>query len=128
MYNLKNVKKTHRGVLLLVKLQTKACNFTKSNTSLCVNFTFCKLYKVSHIQSRKILCKYLLIKASYLFEYTNIVLLSFQTILLHCGKLSFSTKEIRKPYFYITCIQQLIYFNLIVPFYFNPPGTWEALQ
>ena len=43
LYNLKNVKKTHRGVLILVKLQTKAFNFTKSNTSLCVNFTFCKL-------------------------------------------------------------------------------------
>ena len=29
LYNLKNVKNTHGGVLLLVKLQ--ACNFTKSN-------------------------------------------------------------------------------------------------
>ena len=32
LYNLKNVKSTHEGVLLLVKLQAKACNFTKSNT------------------------------------------------------------------------------------------------
>ena len=32
LYNLKNVKNTHGGVLLLVKLQAKACNFTKSNT------------------------------------------------------------------------------------------------
>ena len=31
LYNLKNLKNTHGGVLLLVKLQTSACNFTKSN-------------------------------------------------------------------------------------------------
>ena len=31
-HNLKNVKNTHGGVLLLVKLQAEACNFTKSNT------------------------------------------------------------------------------------------------
>ena len=31
LYNLKNMKNTHGGVLLLVKL-LKACNFTKSNT------------------------------------------------------------------------------------------------
>ena len=29
--NLKNVKNTHGGVLLLVKLQVSACNITKSN-------------------------------------------------------------------------------------------------
>ena len=28
-YNLKNVKNTHEGVLILVKLQAEACNFTK---------------------------------------------------------------------------------------------------
>ena len=38
--NLKNVGKTHGGVLLLVKL-----NFSKSNTPLWVLFTFFKLYK-----------------------------------------------------------------------------------
>ena len=33
LYNLKNAKNTHGGVLLLVKLQAKACNLTtKSNT------------------------------------------------------------------------------------------------
>ena len=32
LHNLKNVKNTHGGVLLLVKLMAKACNFTKSNT------------------------------------------------------------------------------------------------
>ena len=41
-YNLKNVKNTP-GVLLLVKLQAVACNFTKSNTPPWVFFTFFKL-------------------------------------------------------------------------------------
>ena len=37
------MKNTHEGVLLLVvKLQTKACNFTKSNTPPWVLFTFFK--------------------------------------------------------------------------------------
>ena len=43
--NLKNVKNTHGEVLLSVKLQTKACNLTKSNTSPWVFFKFFKLYK-----------------------------------------------------------------------------------
>ena len=42
---LKNVKNTHGGVLLLAKLQAKACNFTKSNTPSWVFFTFFKLYE-----------------------------------------------------------------------------------
>ena len=50
-YNLKNVKNTHRGELLLVQLKAKACNFTKSNTtprfSNCTNGT--KSRKASHI-------------------------------------------------------------------------------
>ena len=33
LYNLENVKSTHGGVLILIKLQAKACNFTKRNTS-----------------------------------------------------------------------------------------------
>ena len=40
LYNLKKVKNTHGGVLLLVKLQAKACNFTKSSTPPWVFFTF----------------------------------------------------------------------------------------
>ena len=43
LYNLKNVKNTHEGVSLLVKLQ--ACNFTKGNTSPWVFFTIFKLCK-----------------------------------------------------------------------------------
>ena len=34
LYNLKNVKNTHGGALLLVKLHVKACSFNKSNTPL----------------------------------------------------------------------------------------------
>ena len=42
---LKNVKNALGGVLLLVKLQAKACKFTKSNTPPWVFFTFLKLYE-----------------------------------------------------------------------------------
>ena len=45
LFNLKHVKITHGGVLLLVKLQAEAFNFTESNTPPWVFFTFCKLYK-----------------------------------------------------------------------------------
>ena len=45
LYNLKNGKNTHGGVLILVKLQTEACNFTKINTPPWMFFTFFKLYK-----------------------------------------------------------------------------------
>ena len=31
LYNLKNMKNTHGEVLILVKLQAEACNFTKIN-------------------------------------------------------------------------------------------------
>ena len=41
----KNVKNTHGGVILLIKLQASAYNFTKSNTPPWVFFTFFKLYK-----------------------------------------------------------------------------------
>ena len=39
-YNLKSVKNTHGVVLLLVKLQASACNFTESNTPPWMFFTF----------------------------------------------------------------------------------------
>ena len=45
LYNLKNVKNSHGGVILLVELQGKSCNPTKSNTYPWVVFTFFKLYK-----------------------------------------------------------------------------------
>ena len=49
---LRNVKNTHGGVLLLVKLQASAWNFTKSNTPLWVFFTFFKLHKRNQIAQR----------------------------------------------------------------------------
>ena len=52
LYNFKNVKNTHGGVLLLVKLQDAACNFTKSNTPPCMFFAFFKLYKWHQIAQR----------------------------------------------------------------------------
>ena len=39
-YDFKNVKNTHGGMLLLVKLQTEARNFTKTNTPLWVSHFF----------------------------------------------------------------------------------------
>ena len=50
--NLKNVKITHGRVLILVKLQAKACNFTKSKTPPWVFFTFFKLYKLYQTAQR----------------------------------------------------------------------------
>ena len=46
-YNLKNLKNTHRGVLILVKLQAEGCNFSKSDTPRWVFFTLFKLYKMA---------------------------------------------------------------------------------
>ena len=40
LYNLKNVKNTHGGVLILVKLQVSAYNFTKINIPTWVFFKF----------------------------------------------------------------------------------------
>ena len=45
LWKLKSVKNTHGGLLILVKLQVEACNFTKTNTPPWVFFTFSKLYK-----------------------------------------------------------------------------------
>ena len=54
LYNLKNVKKTHGGVLLLVKLQalSRLLDFTKSNSPPWVFFTLFKLYKWYQIAQR----------------------------------------------------------------------------
>ena len=43
--NFKNVKNTHKGVLILVKLQAEAFNLTNINTPPWVFSTFFKLYK-----------------------------------------------------------------------------------
>ena len=45
-YNLKNVRNTHGGVPLLVKLQDSACHFTKSNTHPWVFFHVFKIVQM----------------------------------------------------------------------------------
>ena len=45
-YNLKSVKNTHGGVLILVKLQALACNFTRINAPSWVFFTFFKIVQM----------------------------------------------------------------------------------
>ena len=52
LYNFKNVKNTHGGVLILVKLQASAYNFTKINTAPWVFSTFLKLHKWYEIPQR----------------------------------------------------------------------------
>ena len=52
LYNFKNAKNTHGGVLLLVKLQAEVCNFIKSSTPLWVFLTFFKLYRRYQIAQR----------------------------------------------------------------------------
>ena len=54
LHNFKNVKNTHGGVIIFVKLQAEACNFTKFNTPLWVFFTFFKLYKWCQVVQRTI--------------------------------------------------------------------------
>ena len=52
LYNLKNVKNSHGGMLILVMLQASACNFTKTNTPPWMFFTFLKLRKCYQIAQR----------------------------------------------------------------------------
>ena len=52
------MKNTHEGVLILVKLQAEACNFTKINNPSWVFFTFFTLYKCYQIAQRITNCKY----------------------------------------------------------------------
>ena len=58
LYNLKNMKNTHAEVLLLVKFQAEACNFTKSNTphsSLGVFLVF-KIEPMVRNQAKRLIC------------------------------------------------------------------------
>ena len=77
--NLENVKNTHEGVLLLVKLQASAFKLTKSNTRSWVFFTFYKLHKWYQIAqnfpedfienwTRQIV---VVVKFAYVFSFTN---------------------------------------------------------
>ena len=59
LYDFKNMKNIHGGVLLLVKLQaeaeTEACNFAKSDTPPRVFFMFFKLCEWYQIAQRSIM-------------------------------------------------------------------------
>ena len=63
LYNLKNVKSTHGGVLILVKLQASTCKFTKINTPWMF-FMFFKLYKWHQITQHTTIMMMLLAKDS----------------------------------------------------------------
>ena len=52
LHNLKNVKSTHGGALILVNLQAEAFNFTKISAPPWVCFTLFKLYKWYQIAQR----------------------------------------------------------------------------
>ena len=75
LYNLKNVKNIHGGVLLLVKLQASACNFIKSITPPWMFFPFfklCKWYQIAQSITNSLDCKELLIfEESHNFVYDS---------------------------------------------------------
>ena len=70
--NWKNVKNTPRGVLILVKLQAEACNFTKINTPPWVFFTFFELYKWYQIAQRTTYITYCHKKEAALKHFTKL--------------------------------------------------------
>ena len=55
LYNLKNVKNIHGGVLILVKLQASACSLTLLHGFFFTFFILCKWYQIAqHITYNKI--------------------------------------------------------------------------
>ena len=74
-YHLVPREKTYEGVLLLVKLQVKACNFTKSNTLPWVFFKFFKLHKWLQIAQN--------VSHDEMFTRRSLDLREF---VLHCGQ------------------------------------------
>ena len=67
LYNFKNVKNTHGGVLLLLK----ACNFTKSSTPPWVFFTFFTWYKWYQITQNILYIYYGVTDRESLLHYTK---------------------------------------------------------
>ena len=65
LYNFKNLKNIHGGVILFVKLEAEACNFTKSYTPPWVFFPFFKLYKWYQIAQRIIYREYFAISVFF---------------------------------------------------------------
>ena len=76
LYNLKNVKSIHGGVLIWVKLQALACNFIKINTPPWMFFAFFKLYKWYQIAQAPHILKFLVevysIDNSMIFFFENL--------------------------------------------------------
>ena len=66
LYNFKNVKNAHGGMLLLIKLQALASNFTKTNTPPCAFFMFSKWNKWYQIVQRITYCESDLFKKDWL--------------------------------------------------------------
>ena len=92
-YNFKNVKNTLGGLLLLVKLQSEACNFTKDNTDPWVFFTFFKLYKWYQIaQSITNVPKFLSMKWAHL---------EFDVLFLYFARECSATNHFSQKFFYI---------------------------
>ena len=77
-YNLKYAKNTHGGVLLLVKLEASACNFSKSNTPPWVFFTFFKLHEWYQIAQSTTYC------FSFFSVIATTLLLVFRTYCTQC--------------------------------------------
>ena len=57
-YNLKKAKNAHGEVLLLVKLQSENCNFTKSNNSMGAFHAFCIVQLVPNRATHNMYCYY----------------------------------------------------------------------
>ena len=91
LHSLKNVKNTHGGVLLLVKIKIFACNFTKGNTTSWVFFTFFKLYKwyqiIQNITQEWLRRKKCVIyRLDIIFSITHVVQLIVSKINLFCQR------------------------------------------
>ena len=80
LYNLKNPKNNHGGMLILVKLQASGCNITKSNTPPWVFFTFSELYKWYQIAQCTTFMLHTLLDrlVQHLSTGTNLFLVQFQ--------------------------------------------------
>ena len=66
------MKNIHGGVLLLIKLQSSACNFTKSYTPPWVFFPFFKVVQMAPIREKHLVCIWLLGEAKTFQSYLNV--------------------------------------------------------
>ena len=109
LYNLKNVKNTHGGVLILVKLHAKACNFTKINTSTWVfaRFLNCTNSTKSRNAPHNSIANFLIHESKYSLITAAVVWrCSVEKVLLEisrnsqentCARISFLTKLQARP-------------------------------